>query len=310
MRIRTRTRFTAALSVLLPMVSLAAGAVADAAQPSSEPPAAAPAKPVEVDVLALRYAVLLGGKAGPSASTSASGALSQAELTGFLSRWDPQADSDEVRRVFSLNSLGEVVRQAALLPLEGGSLAGNFERGGTHIDLELGVQALRSGAGALVSVEIARRGEVLAAPRVSLAFGSRAVLSTEILGDPPSFVFVVVEVERTTRQAVTARGVLGTWKPDARVIDGVSLKAPKALESPQPEYPEEAKGSGVEGVATVAVTIGADGRVEKAELVEDPGHGLGKAAVDAARRWRFEPPTENGRRVRATMVLTMRFDLP
>jgi TonB family protein len=88
------------------------------------------------------------------------------------------------------------------------------------------------------------------------------------------------------------------------MVDGVKIKAPKAIESPQPEYPREAGKEGIRGTATVAVTIGTNGRVENAELLRDPGHGLGTAALEAALRWRFEPPIEDGRPVRVTMVLT------
>ena len=262
------------------------------------------------EVLALRYAVLLGGKATKEATAPAAGVLSHSELTGFLSEWNPDSDSEEVRQVFALNSLGEVVRQAALLPLDGGSLAGDFEREGVRVALELGVQVLPAGNGAIVSAEISQNGEVIASPRVALGFGVRAVLSTELAGSSRPLVFIVVEVLRTTRDAVTARGVLGSWTPESRMVDGVKVKAPRLLESPPPRYPEEARKADVEGVATVAVTIGVDGHVEAADLLDDPGHGLGEAAVAAVKTWRYESPTEAGRPIRATMVLTVRFTLP
>ena len=54
-------------------------------------------------------------------------------------------------------------------------------------------------------------------------------------------------------------------------------------------YPSEAQAAGVVGEARLALTLDPQGRVISVELLEDPGHGLGEAAVAAAWALVFEP---------------------
>ena len=56
-----------------------------------------------------------------------------------------------------------------------------------------------------------------------------------------------------------------------------------------------------EQFVVLRVIVGADGTVEHARVMNDPGYGFGEAAVRCARRTRFTPAqNENGRRIRAT----------
>jgi TonB family protein len=66
----------------------------------------------------------------------------------------------------------------------------------------------------------------------------------------------------------------------------------RAKSKVQPAFPELAKKMNISGTARIAVTVAPNGTVKEAHIVG--GHPvLAGAALDAAKKWRFEPaPTE------------------
>ena len=82
----------------------------------------------------------------------------------------------------------------------------------------------------------------------------------------------------------------------------------KAIDRVVPIYPELPKRIRLHGDVSTEVIISPEGRVESVRVVS--GHPmLVQAAVDAARRWRFEPTILNGVAVRVTGVITFVFKL-
>jgi protein TonB len=66
-------------------------------------------------------------------------------------------------------------------------------------------------------------------------------------------------------------------------------------------WPEEAEYEDFDQqLVSIRVVVAEDGRVEKADIVTDPGYGFGRAARDCARRVRFNPAKDaSGRAVKA-----------
>ena len=87
-------------------------------------------------------------------------------------------------------------------------------------------------------------------------------------------------------------------------------KRPKLIEDAQPTYPPQAWDDDVEGDVVVLITVDETGGVEECELVSSPGHGLGPAAVTAARRLRFSPAEVEGKPVAVRVRYTFRFRKP
>lgn len=82
----------------------------------------------------------------------------------------------------------------------------------------------------------------------------------------------------------------------------------KAIERVVPVYPELPRRIRMPGEVSVEVIISPEGRVESTRVVS--GHPMFiKAAIDAARGWRFEPTLLNGVPVRVTGVITFVFKL-
>ncbi len=69
------------------------------------------------------------------------------------------------------------------------------------------------------------------------------------------------------------------------------LQAPKALRTPAPEYPEEARWEKRTGLATLGFRIEIDGSVAEVRMLHSSGHAdLDAAAMDSLRHWRFVRP--------------------
>lgn len=86
--------------------------------------------------------------------------------------------------------------------------------------------------------------------------------------------------------------------------------APVATTMPQPAYPEAARKAGIEGKAILEVTVGADGAVLGANLVESSGIGsLDTAALQAVATAQFTPATRAGKPVEAKVTVPYQFKL-
>jgi protein TonB len=78
-----------------------------------------------------------------------------------------------------------------------------------------------------------------------------------------------------------------------------------------PEYPERAKQQRIEGWVDVEFTITPAGTVQDARVLEaQPPFVFDRAALDAIRRWRYNPRVENGVAVaRPGVQVRLRFEL-
>lgn len=93
--------------------------------------------------------------------------------------------------------------------------------------------------------------------------------------------------------------------PKSQRVSGGVL-AGKAIDKPQPVYPEMAKAAGIEGAVVVEVTLDEQGYVISARAVS--GHPLLRdAAVGAARGWAFSPTQLSGVPVKVIGTITFNF---
>lgn len=83
---------------------------------------------------------------------------------------------------------------------------------------------------------------------------------------------------------------------------------PMPIHRVPPRYPREALRSNAGGVVRVKVTVAPDGGVERMDLAESSGNRyLDRAALEAVRRWRFNPAVRNGQPVSATVIVPLEF---
>ena len=92
-----------------------------------------------------------------------------------------------------------------------------------------------------------------------------------------------------------------------RVGGGVS--APRAMDTPDPEYSEEARKAKYQGVCILWLIVGPDGKPRDVKIARSLGMGLDQKAIDAVKRWKFEPAMKDGKPVAVQINVEVNFRL-
>jgi TonB family protein len=95
----------------------------------------------------------------------------------------------------------------------------------------------------------------------------------------------------------------------ARMFKNPSVKAPRALHTPEPKYSKSAKKQGIQGVVTLSAVIGIDGMAHDVKVVKSLEPTLDANAIEAVKTWKFAPATKDGRPVAVEMRLEVDFKL-
>jgi protein TonB len=86
--------------------------------------------------------------------------------------------------------------------------------------------------------------------------------------------------------------------------------AAELVRAVQPDYPPDAYRSRAQGWVEVQFTVGADGSVSNAQVVNsEPSRVFNTAAINAVKRWTFKPKMENGKAVEEQMRRRIEFKL-
>jgi TonB family protein len=91
-------------------------------------------------------------------------------------------------------------------------------------------------------------------------------------------------------------------------IHGV-VTAPSLVNRVEPQYPEDARRDGLEGVVILEAVISAGGCVEAISIVKGVDPRLDFQSVRAVSQWRYKPATLEGRPVRVYLTVTATFRL-
>jgi len=74
-----------------------------------------------------------------------------------------------------------------------------------------------------------------------------------------------------------------------------------------PRYPPMARRAGIQGPVVVRGIVRRDGTIDNVEVIKDLPYGLGDAAADAVRRWRFRPAMYRGEPIDVYYTVTVNF---
>jgi periplasmic protein TonB len=99
----------------------------------------------------------------------------------------------------------------------------------------------------------------------------------------------------------------GTGGGVFRVGGGVS--APREIYAPEPEYSEEARKVKQMGVVVLRLVVGPDGNPRDIQVVRALGLGLDEKAIEAVRKWRFDPARKDGKPVAVAVNIEVNFHL-
>ncbi len=96
---------------------------------------------------------------------------------------------------------------------------------------------------------------------------------------------------------------------DVRLVRVQSMPESKIVTRVHAIYPQDAADLGVRGVVKINIVIGVNGHVESARLVS--GHPLlVPSAMQAARKWVFEPTLVDEKPVRVATEISIPFGAP
>lgn len=85
---------------------------------------------------------------------------------------------------------------------------------------------------------------------------------------------------------------------------------PQPVRSPAPRYPRDAQRRGQSGTVLLRVHVDRNGEPSGVDLVQSSGsRSLDRAAVDAVRRWRFDPAIANGQPIDGVVQVPITFNL-
>jgi TonB family protein len=94
--------------------------------------------------------------------------------------------------------------------------------------------------------------------------------------------------------------------PDGPVRVGGNIKMPLRIVDAEPVMPAVAQQAGTRGVVILEITIGPDGRVSDATVLRSIPL-LDAAAIETARKWRYEPTLLNGVPIPVMLTATVNF---
>jgi protein TonB len=121
---------------------------------------------------------------------------------------------------------------------------------------------------------------------------------------------------RAIRAGIDVADRLNTeaWLPPSvsmRRSEGAQTDAqPLKVFSPQPDYPPDLLAARITGSVKLLVHVQSDGRVARASIHRTSGHpALDRAALEAVRRWRFEPARRAGVPIALDILVPVRFTI-
>jgi len=89
----------------------------------------------------------------------------------------------------------------------------------------------------------------------------------------------------------------------------VGITPPHLIVAPDPNYPDAARRAKVQGVVLVGCTIGVDGTVTSASILQSLRKDLDASALEAIRLWKFEPAIKDGKPVAVQVRVEVAFHL-
>lgn len=109
------------------------------------------------------------------------------------------------------------------------------------------------------------------------------------------------------READAAKATTPKPAPAPRLVDA----SPVAGMSPEPDYPASSQRRGETGTVTLKVDVGADGVPTNVDFVDRSGsQDLDRAAMNAVKKWRFNPAKRDGKAIASSVTVPVNFVLP
>jgi protein TonB len=90
---------------------------------------------------------------------------------------------------------------------------------------------------------------------------------------------------------------------------GGGVSSPIAINTPEPEFSEEARKAKFQGIVIVGIVVNKKGLPENVHIVSGVGMGLDEKAIEAVKQYTFKPAMENGQPVAVEMNVEVNFQI-
>ena len=90
---------------------------------------------------------------------------------------------------------------------------------------------------------------------------------------------------------------------------GGGVSAPRVVYQVDPEFSEEARKAKYQGTCTLMLIVDSNGHPTNIRVANSLGMGLDEKAIEAAKKWRFEPAQKDGHPVAVEIALEVDFHL-
>jgi TonB family protein len=90
---------------------------------------------------------------------------------------------------------------------------------------------------------------------------------------------------------------------------GGGVTEPRLRSRTDPEYSEDGRKARAQGTVELLIVVREDGTVDFKELTKRLGYGLDQKAIDAVKKWRFEPGKKDGKPVPVYVSVLVNFTL-
>lgn len=98
-------------------------------------------------------------------------------------------------------------------------------------------------------------------------------------------------------------------KPGGFFKVGQGVAPPRVLNSPEPEFSEEARQAKYQGTMVISLVVDESGNVRDLRIVSPLGLGLDEKAMNAVSSWKFRPGTKDGEPVPVEIAVEVSFHL-
>jgi periplasmic protein TonB len=124
---------------------------------------------------------------------------------------------------------------------------------------------------------------------------------------PPHVAMLPRPVETPTPSPITIDATTQKNRPEVDLAPG---SVPVQIPKPVMKYPADALRNNETGKVVVRIEVGANGEPTAVSIVTRSGsRSLDRAAMQAAKRWRFRPAQQNGRAVASAVEVPITFSL-
>lgn len=149
--------------------------------------------------------------------------------------------------------------------------------------------------------------ENIAKPVVELVISDE--LATDDASDPEA---VEQLLEILGGDIYTTTGGISSSESDKPFNPEIYEEAPEPINPIAPEYPDFAKNTGIQGLVYLEVDVFKDGSIGEIKVLKSllsGPHGLDQAAVNAVKRWKFQPGKNGGKPIDTRVIIPIEFTI-